>query len=64
MDHDWIWFDGCASQFKNSCIFQWLCSLHKKYKVSHTWNYFDIGHGKGENDGARDVSKQTYIGRN
>ena len=52
MDQHWIWSDGCAGQFKNARIFQWLCSLHKKYKVPCMWNYFETGHGKGEHDGA------------
>jgi len=52
MDQHWIWSDGCAGQFKNARIFQWLCSLHKNYKVPHMWNYFETGHGKGEHDGA------------
>ena len=48
----WIWSDGCAGQFKNVCVFQWLCLSHIKYKVPHIWNYFETGYGKGENDGA------------
>ena len=52
MDKHWIWSDGCTGQFKNARIFQWLCSLEKKYRVSHMWNYFESGHGKGEHDGA------------
>ena len=28
-----IWLDGCARQFKNGCVFQWLCLMHIKYKV-------------------------------
>ena len=26
--------------------------LHKTYNMSHIWNYFDTGQGKGEHDGA------------
>ena len=52
MDQHWIWSDGCAGQFKNSRVFQWLTTLHKKYNVPHIWNYFETGHGKGEHDGA------------
>ena len=25
--------------------------LHKTYNVLHIWNYFEIGHDKGEHDG-------------
>ena len=46
-----IWSDGCAGQFKNARVFLWLCSLRIKYKVPHIWNYFETGHGKGENYG-------------
>ena len=53
IERHWIWSDGSDGQLKNACIFQWLCSLHKKYKVSHTWNYFATRHGKGEHDGDR-----------
>ena len=28
-----IWSDGCAGQFKNARVFEWLCLLHIKYKV-------------------------------
>ena len=41
------------------CIFQWLCSLHKNYKITHMWNYFETGHGKGEHDGAGACVKTT-----
>ena len=51
MDRHCIWSNGCAGQLKNAHIFQWLCSLHKNYKVPHMWNYFETGHGKGEHDG-------------
>ena len=46
-----IWSDGCAGQFKNACVFQWLWFLHIQYKVPHIWNYFEIDHGKVEHDG-------------
>ena len=51
MEQHWIWSDGYARQFKNSRVFQWLCILHKRHKVSHIWNYFETGYGKGEHDG-------------
>jgi hypothetical protein len=35
MDQHWIWLDDCAGQFKNDCVFQWLCMLHKQLKVPH-----------------------------
>ena len=50
--HHLIWSDGCARQFKNAHVFQWLCFLHIKYKVPHIWNYLETDHGKGEHDGA------------
>ena len=59
MDQHWIWSDGCASQFKNAGVFQWLCMLHRKIKVPHIWNYFETGHGKGEHDGAGTRIKTT-----
>ena len=49
--HHFIWLDGFVEQFKNARVFQWLCLLHIKYKVPHIWNYFEIGHGKGEHYG-------------
>ena len=52
MDRHWIWSDGCAGQFKNARVFQWLFLLHIKYNVPHLWSYFETGHGKGEHDGA------------
>ena len=52
MELHWIWFDGCAGQFKNSCVFQWLCILHKRHKMPHIWNYFENGHRKWKHDGA------------
>ena len=52
MEQHSIWSNGCAEKFKNSCVFQWLCILHKRHKVPHIWNYFETGHGKGEHDGA------------
>ena len=27
-----------------------LCRLHKKLNITHCWNFFDIGHVKGEHD--------------
>ena len=42
----WIWSDGCAGQFKNARVFQWLSLLHIKYNVPHLWSYFETGHGK------------------
>jgi hypothetical protein len=51
MDQHCICSDGCASQFKNACVFQWSCILHKKLKVPHIWNYFESSHRKGEHDG-------------
>ena len=56
-----IWSDGCAGQFKNAHVFEWLCLLHIKYKVPHVWNYFEIGHGKGEDDGAGACIKTTLL---
>ena len=50
MEQHWIWSDGCAGQFKNSLVFQSLCILHKRHKMSHIWNYFETG--QGEHDGA------------
>ena len=52
MEQNWIWSDGCAGQFKNSRVFQWLCILHKRHKVPHIWNYFENRHRKGKHDGA------------
>ena len=54
-----IWLDGCARQFKNAHVFQWLCFLHIKQRVLHLWNYFEIGHGKGEHNGIGACIKTT-----
>jgi hypothetical protein len=59
MDQQWIWFDGCAGQFKNARVFQWLCMLQRKIKVLHIWNYFETRHGKGEHDGEGAYIKTT-----
>ena len=29
-----------------------MCRLHKKSNITHCWNFFETGHGKGEHDGA------------
>ena len=59
MNEHWIWSDGCARKFKSSRSFFWLCRLHKKTNMKHRWNYFEIGHGKGEHDGAGACVKLT-----
>ena len=51
MEQHWIFSDGCAGQFKNSCVFQWLCILHKRHNVPHIWNHFETEQRKGEHDG-------------
>ena len=33
--------------------------LHKTCNVPHIWNYFETGHGKGENDEASACIKST-----
>ena len=38
--------------FKLARSFYWLCHLHCKIKIKHTWSFFESGHGKGEHDGA------------
>ena len=48
----WIWSNGCAGQFKNPHVFQWLSLLHIKYNVPNLWSYFETRHGKGEHNGA------------
>ena len=48
----WVWSDGCDGQFKSARSFYWLSRFHKKTNIRHTWNFFEIGHGKGEHDGA------------
>ena len=58
-----IWSDGCAGEFKNARLFEWLCLLHIKYKVPHVWNYFETGHGKGEHDGAGACIKLPFEGK-
>ena len=32
-------------------------NTHKAQSVTYMWNYFEIGHGKGEHDGARESFK-------
>ena len=41
-----MYFNGC------------VC-LHIKYKVPHIWNYFEIGHEKGEQDSTGACIKTT-----
>ena len=31
----------------------------QKYNMPHLWSYFEIGHGKGEHDGAGSCIKTT-----
>ena len=59
MDRHWIWSDGCVDQFKNVHVLDWLNILHKTYNVSHIWNYFKTGHGKGKHNGSRECIKTT-----
>ena len=63
MDQHWIWSYSCVGQFKNACVFQWLSIFHKTYNVPHIWNYFETGHGKGENDGdGHDFGSMFHFG--
>ena len=48
----WIWLDGFTGQFKSVRSFYWLIRFHKEIGIWHTWRFFEIGHGKGEHDGA------------
>ena len=59
MDQHWIWSDGCAGQFKNSRVFQWMSMLHKTYNVPHIWNYFETKQNKGEHYGVVSYIKTT-----
>jgi hypothetical protein len=43
---------GVLGQFKSARSFYWLCRLHKRLNITHCWNFFETGHGKGEHDGA------------
>ena len=52
MEQQWICSYGCVGKYKNSCVLQWLCMLHKRHKVPHIWNYFETRHGKRELDRA------------
>ena len=46
-----IFSDGAVSQFKNKYIFQLLCYLQEKLKLSLAWHFFATSHGKGAVDG-------------
>ena len=59
MDQHWIWSDGCAGQFKNSQVFQWMSMLHNNYNVPHIWKKFEIDHIKGEQYGFDACIKTT-----
>ena len=63
MDYHWIWPDGCAGQFKNARVFQWMSMLHKTYNVPHIWNCFETGHEKCEHGGDGACIKTHYKGR-
>lgn len=54
----WIWSNGCVGSFKSTRNFYWLSWLHKDTQIQHTWNFFEIGHGNGEDDGASACVKQ------
>ena len=41
---------GAASQFKNKYIFQLLCYLQEKHKLSLAWHFVATSHGKGAVD--------------
>ena len=47
MDRHIIWSDNCIGQFKNACMFYWLCKMHVERGVPHIWSFFESSHGKG-----------------
>ena len=61
MDRHIIWSDNCTGQFKNSCLFYWLCRMHIERGVPHIWSFFESGHGKGEHDGAGACVKRALV---
>ena len=40
MDRHIIWLENCAGQFKNACIFYWLCTMNVERWVTHIWSFF------------------------
>ena len=61
MDRHIIWLENCTSQFKNSCIFYWLCRTHVERGMPHSWSFFDSGHEKGEHNGVGACVKRTLV---
>ena len=61
MDRNIIWLDNYIGQFKNACMFYWLCRMHVERGVPHIWNFFESGHGKGEHDGAGACVKRSLV---
>ena len=61
MDRYIIWLDNCTGQFKNACMFYWLCRMHVERRVPHIWRFFEFGHGKWEHDGARECVKRSLV---
>jgi hypothetical protein len=55
----WVWFDGCASQFKSTKPWFFVSKYPNMTNgCKTTWNFFGSGHGKGLHDGDGVVIKR------
>ncbi len=55
----WIWFDGCASQFKNKIPFYFVNRYpHSMGGCCLIWSFFGLKHSKGPHDGVGVVLKR------
>lgn len=54
-----ICLENCTSQFKNARIFYRLSRMHVRIGVHHFWNFSEVGHGKGEHNGASACVKRV-----
>ena len=46
-------------QFKNARMFYLLSRMHVTSGVQYFWNFIEVGHGKGEHDGAEACVKRA-----
>ena len=56
-----IWSNNCTAQFKNARLLYWLSRMHVTSGVQHFLNFTEVGHGKGEHDGAGACVKRALI---
>jgi hypothetical protein len=54
----YVWFDGCASQFKSSKAWYFVSRYPNMTSgCKMMWSFFGSGHGKGSHDGVGVITK-------